>query len=41
VAIEALRECWQKRKATADELWHFAKICRVSKIMQPYMEAIV
>ena len=41
VAMEALRECWQKRKATSDELWRFAKICRVSKIMQPYMEAIV
>jgi predicted transcriptional regulator of viral defense system len=41
VAMEALRECWRKRKATADELWHFAKICRVSKIMQPYMEAVV
>jgi predicted transcriptional regulator of viral defense system len=41
VALEALRECWQKRKATADELWHFAKICRVSKVMQPYLESIV
>lgn len=41
VAMEALRECWQKRKATADELWRFAKVCRVSKVMQPYMEAVV
>jgi predicted transcriptional regulator of viral defense system len=41
VAMEALKECWKERKATADELWRFAKICRVSKIMQPYMEAIV
>ena len=41
VAMEALRECWRERKATSDELWRFAKICRVSKVMQPYMEAIV
>ena len=41
VAIEALRECWQKKKATSDELWRFAKICRVSNVMQPYLESIV
>jgi predicted transcriptional regulator of viral defense system len=41
VAIEALRDCWRKKKATADDLWRYAKICRVSKVMQPYMESIV
>jgi threonine dehydrogenase-like Zn-dependent dehydrogenase len=40
VAIEALRDCWQKRCASADELWHYAKICRVANVMRPYMEAI-
>lgn len=40
VAIEALRDCWRKKKAKADDLWRYAKICRVSKIMQPYMESI-
>jgi len=40
VAIEALRDCWRKKKATADDLWRYAKICRVSKVMQPYMESI-
>jgi hypothetical protein len=40
VAIEALRDCWRKKNATGDDLWRYAKICRVSKIMQPYMESI-
>lgn len=40
VAVEALRDCWQKRCASADELWHYAKICRVANVMRPYMEAI-
>jgi predicted transcriptional regulator of viral defense system len=41
VAIEALKECWRSRRCTIDELFHYAKICRVRNIMQPYMEAIV
>lgn len=40
VAMEALRDCWQKRRASADELWRYAKICRVANVMRPYMEAI-
>ncbi len=40
VAIEALRDCWQERKSTMDELWHFAKICRVSNVIRPYLETI-
>ncbi len=40
VAIEALRDCLRSRKATRDELWHYAKICRVQKIMKPYIEAL-
>lgn len=40
VAIEALRECWQSHRCTVDELWLYAKICRVQKIMQPYLETL-
>jgi hypothetical protein len=40
VALEALRECLRDRRCTTDELWHYAKICRVANVMQPYMEAI-
>jgi predicted transcriptional regulator of viral defense system len=41
VAIEALRECRRYRKATNDEIWRFANICRVANVMRPYLEAIV
>jgi hypothetical protein len=41
VAIEALREAWRSRKVTMDELVEAAEIDRVSKIMRPYLEAIV
>ena len=40
VAIEALRECLHDRKATVDELVHFAKVCRVWSVLRPYMEAL-
>jgi predicted transcriptional regulator of viral defense system len=40
VALEALRECWQERRCTMDELWHYAKICRVANVMRPYMESL-
>jgi predicted transcriptional regulator of viral defense system len=41
VAIEALRETWRSRKASMDELMEAAKICKVSKVMRPYLEATV
>lgn len=40
VAIEALRDCWSQKKATSDQLWQAAKVCRMKNIMQPYMEAL-
>lgn len=39
VALEALRDCRRQRTCTNDELWHYAKICRVTNVMRPYMEA--
>ena len=41
IALEALRDCWQNRKATADELWRYAKICRVPNVMRPYLETVL
>ncbi|WP_462095298.1 type IV toxin-antitoxin system AbiEi family antitoxin domain-containing protein, partial [Legionella pneumophila] len=40
VAIEALKDAYAQNKVTADELWHYAKICRVAKVMRSYLEAI-
>ena len=39
VAIEALKDALAQNKTTADELWRFAKICRVGNVMRPYLEA--
>jgi predicted transcriptional regulator of viral defense system len=41
VALEALRDCWRKKSATADQLWHYAKVCRVANVMRPYLESVV
>ncbi len=41
IAIEALADCIGQKKTTRDQIWHFAKICRVSKVIRPYMEAII
>ena len=40
VALEALRDCKHKRKATTDEIWKAAKVCRVANVMRPYLESI-
>ena len=38
VVREALVDCLQQKKATRDEIWRYAKICRMSNVMRPYME---
>ncbi|KAF0220895.1 MAG: transcriptional regulator-like [Geobacteraceae bacterium] len=40
VALEALRECRRERRCTMDDLWRFAKVCRVANVMRPYLEAL-
>ena len=40
VALEALQETFRTRKASMDELWEAAKICRVSNVMRPYLESL-
>ena len=41
VAIEALRDCRNSKKCTNADLWKYAKVCRVTKVMQPYLEALL
>jgi predicted transcriptional regulator of viral defense system len=41
VALEALKEVWRERRCSADDLWRYAKLCRVWNVMRPYMEAQV
>lgn len=40
VAVEALRDYGRKYRGGANELARFARICRVSRVMQPYLDAI-
>ncbi len=41
VAMEALKDCLRKRKATVDQLWTYAGVCRVSNVIKPYMESLL
>jgi predicted transcriptional regulator of viral defense system len=40
VAVEALRDFSRKHRGGADELARFARICRVTRVMQPYLDSI-
>jgi predicted transcriptional regulator of viral defense system len=40
VAIEAIKDSLRQKKATVNEIYHYAKVCRVSNIIRPYMEAL-
>jgi predicted transcriptional regulator of viral defense system len=40
VALETLREAKRSRRCTIDDLWRYAKVCRVSNVMRPYLEAL-
>jgi predicted transcriptional regulator of viral defense system len=47
VAIEALRDCLAatdedgRRLYSVDEIWHYAQVCRVANVMQPYLEVLI
>jgi predicted transcriptional regulator of viral defense system len=41
VALEALREAWRARRFTMDSVYGYARICRVERVMRPYLEALV
>lgn len=41
VAIEALREYLRAPGRSMDDLWRYARICRMQNVMRPYLEAIV
>jgi predicted transcriptional regulator of viral defense system len=40
-AVEAVRFYRERRSVNVDALMHFAAICRVEKVMRPYLEAIL
>ena len=40
VAIDALREAMRSRRATLDEILYAARMCRMERVIRPYLEAI-
>ena len=40
VAIEALKDSLRQKRAGINEIYRYAKICRVSNVIRPYMEAL-
>jgi hypothetical protein len=38
--MEALKDCLRQRKASINEIYRYAKVCRVSNVIRPYMEAL-
>jgi predicted transcriptional regulator of viral defense system len=40
VAIEALKDSLRQKKTSINEIYRYAKICRVSNVIRPYLEAL-
>jgi predicted transcriptional regulator of viral defense system len=40
IALEALKDACTSNKAPFDDIWRYAKICRVANVMLPYLESI-
>ena len=40
VALEALKDARARSQASVDDIWRFAKICRVANVMRPYLESV-
>ena len=41
VAMEALREAWREKRMSSDDIWRYAKVCRVANVMRPYLDSLV
>lgn len=39
VALEALKDARARRLVSTDDLWYYAKTCRMGNVMRPYLEA--
>lgn len=40
IAVEALHDTLKQKLATSDEIWEYARRCRITKVMRPYMETV-
>jgi predicted transcriptional regulator of viral defense system len=40
VSIEALKDSLRQKKTNVNDIYHYARVCRVSNVIRPYMEAL-
>ncbi|MGQ0619508.1 MAG: type IV toxin-antitoxin system AbiEi family antitoxin domain-containing protein [Panacagrimonas sp.] len=40
IAVDALRAALDAGRVRKDRLWHFARLCRVERVMKPYVDAL-
>lgn len=40
LAVDALRAALNARRVKKDKLWHYARLCRVERVMKPYVDAL-
>jgi hypothetical protein len=41
VALEELKETWMAKRLDLNLLAHYAQVCRMEKVMQPYLEMLM
>jgi hypothetical protein len=41
IAIEALKLYRERKRFKVDDLMRFARVCRIEKVMRPYLEALL
>lgn len=40
LAVDALRAALQAHRVRKEKLWHFARLCRVERVIRPYFDAL-
>jgi predicted transcriptional regulator of viral defense system len=41
IAVDALRSALTERDVNLRKLWHYARLCRVERVMKPYVDALL
>ncbi len=41
VALEALKEGWREKRFTMSELDHLSRLCRMTRVMNPYLQTLL
>lgn len=40
IAVDALRSAFSEREVNKERLWYYARLCRVERVMKPYVDAL-